>query len=279
MSHLTGAYLQLLNNKQIDKRYRDCLDELISNIITNNPQNIEAILLYGGIVRDSRIFDDWSDIDVIVIFRDITKRNAFELAKIIERLETKYSIRIDLTQISLKEIVDSVLAKCFFNSEIINALSMREGVSIVVFGRVPNVNFTLEQERQAALFYITNTLSLLRRYIIEVLYRGKVEDHIKADLKRIVRWLFSIIRASLRLFNIYTHPYEYSIPYLKRIFPELDISFLIQLIHLRKNINRYNNTSELIQIVQKIEKFTEEYVALCLRRYIDGVERNKQRLD
>ena len=275
MYPLTEDYSQLLNNKQIDKRYRDCLEGLVSNIVANNPQNIEAILLYGGIVRDLTIFDGWSDIDIIVIFRDITKRNAFELAKIIQRLETMYSIRIDLTQISLKELTDEKLAKCCFNSEIINALSMRENVSILVFSRIPNVNFTPEQEKQAALFYITNTLGLFRRYITEGLYRGNVEDHIKADLKRIIRWVFSIIRASLRLFNIYTHPYEYSNPYLKQIFPELDVSLLVQLTLLRKNINKVNNISELIQIAQKVEVFVEEYVALCLRRYINEVERNK----
>ena len=113
MHDLTTEYLKLLNNKQIDTKYRDCIEKLISNIITNNPENIEAILLYGGIVRDLRTFDGWSDIDVIVIFRDIMKRNAFELAKIIEHLETKYFIRIDLTQISLKEL-DDALARCCF---------------------------------------------------------------------------------------------------------------------------------------------------------------------
>ena len=269
MFPLTEDYLELLNNKQIDKRYRDCLEKLVSNIISSNPQNIETILLYGGIARDLLIFDGWSDIDIIVIFRDITKRNAFQLTKIIQRLETRDSIRIDLTQISLKELTDEKLAKCCFNSEIINVLSMRENVSILVFGSIPNVSFTPEQEKKAALFYITNTLGLFRRYIIEVLYRGNVEDHIKADLKRIVRWVFSIIRASLRLFNIYTHPYEYSISHVKQIFPELDISLLVQLIHLRENINRVNNIFELIQIAQKIEVFVEEYVALCLRRYIN----------
>lgn len=40
---LTSDYLQLLNNKQLSKEYRDCLKELINNIIANNPENIETI--------------------------------------------------------------------------------------------------------------------------------------------------------------------------------------------------------------------------------------------
>jgi len=269
---LTSDYLQLLSNRQLSKEYRDCLEELINNIIANNPENIETILVYGSLVRDSTVFNEWSDIDIIVVFKDITKRNAIDLAKVLQELETRYSIRIDLTQISLKELTDERLARWFFNSEIINAFSMRENVSIVVFGCVPSVSFTSEQEKQAAILYIMNTLALFRRYLVEVLYRDNVEDHIQADLKRIIRWVFSIIRSSLRLFDIYTHPYEHSIPVVKQIFPELDISLLIQLIHIRKNVNTVDNTSEL---VQKIETFIEEYVVLCLRRLANGVERNK----
>lgn len=269
---LTSDYIQLINNKQLNKEYRDCLKELINNIIANNPENIETILLYGGIVRDSKVFNEWSDIDIVVVFKDITKRSAVDLAKVIQQLETRYSIRIDLTQISLKELTDERLARCCFNSEIINALSARENVSIVVFGNVPSVSFTPEQEKQAAILYIMNTLALFRRYLIEVLYRDNVEEHVKADLKRIIRWVFSIIRASLRLFDIYTHPYEYSLPFVKQIFPEVDTSLLLQLIRIRKNISTVDNTSEL---VQEIEIFIEEYVALSLRRYIDEIKKNK----
>ena len=272
---LTLDYLHLLRNEQINEKYRNCLQELINNITANSYENIAAILLYGGVVRDSKVFDNWSDIDIIVVFKDITKRSASDLAETLQRLEAQYSIRIDLTQISLNELTDGRLARCYFSSEVINALSMRDNVSIVAFGDIPTVSFTSEQEKQAAVFYIMNTLGLLRRYFVEVLYRGNVEDHIKADLGRIIRWLFSIIRASLRLFNIYTHPYEDSLPPLKRIFPELDMSLLARLTELRKNINGVDNASEMVQVAQKIEIFMEEYVTLCLGRYVDEIERNK----
>lgn len=267
---LTPGYLRLLNNKQLDKKYRDCLEEFINNVIANNRENIETILLYGGIVRDSKVYDNWSDIDIIVVFKDITRRNAIDLTKILQNLETRYSIRIDLTQISLKELTDGTLAKYCFNSQILSALSMRENVSIVVFGRVPSLSFTPEQEKQAAKFYLTHTLGLFREYLVEVLYRRGDQDHAKTDLKRITRWTFSIIRASLRLFNIYAHPYEYSLPFVKQIFPELDISLLQELINIRKDPRVFNNFSE---IVQKVETFIEEYVVLCLKKYTNEIEK------
>ena len=272
VNSITSDYLQFLNNKQLSKKYRDCIRELTNNIIASNLKNIETILLFGGIVRDSKAFKEWSDIDIVVIFKDITKRSAADLAKILQQLESRYSIRIDLIQISLKELTDERLAGFFLNSGIINALSTRENVSILVFGHVPSVSFTTEQEKQAAILYIVNTLALFREYLIEVLYRNNLEEHIKTDFKRIIRWVFSIIRASLRLFDIYTHPYEYSLPFVRQIFPEVDTSLLLKLIRIRKNINIVDNASKL---VQEIEIFIEEYVVLSLRRYMDEIKKNK----
>lgn len=273
---LTPHYLELLSDEQLDKKYRVCLEELVNSIIEKNPENIETILLYGGVVRDSKAFEGWSDIDIVIIFKNITKRSAMDLANIIQRLETQYSICIDLTQMSLGELTDEKLARCCLNSEIINALSMRENVSIVVFGHVPSVGFSVEQEKQAARFYIVNTLNLFRRYIVEALYRGNVEDHLQTDLRRIIRWTFSIIRASLRLFDIYTHPYEYSLAHVKRVFPDLDTSLLEQLIEIRRNFRTtVKDTSRMIEMIQNMEVFIEEYVPLCLRRYIDETGRDK----
>lgn len=269
---LTVDCLRLLNNEQLIKKYRDCLKRLIDIIIANNRENIETILLYGGAVRDRKLFEEWSDIDIIVVFKDITKRNPVDLAKSLQQLESEYSIRIDLTQISLNELTDQRLWNCCRNSELINALLMRDDVSIVAFGRVPDVSATEEQEKEAAIFYITNTLTLLRRYIVEVAYKANADGHIKPHLKRITRWTFSIIRASLRLFNIYTHPYEYCFPYLREVFPELDISLLRRLIHIRQNIGAASITPD---IIHEVEIFIEKYVTLALRRYSDEILANK----
>lgn len=266
---LTPDYIRTIGNKQVSKKYKDCLAGLISGLIAHNPKNIESILLYGGIVRDSKVFDEWSDIDIIVIFRDITKRNALDLAILIHRLENEYSIRIDLTQISLREITNEKLAKWNTNSEIVNALSMRENVSIVVYGHLPELSFTTEQEKQAAIYYIMNTLGLFRKYLVEVVYRDNLEEHIRTDLKRISRWMFSIIRASLRLFDIYAHPYQYSLEYMERVFPEVDTSLPKQLIEMREN---YNKVEIPLEIIHEIEVFIENYVVLTLERYYDEAE-------
>ncbi len=267
---LTSDYIQLLNNEQLDKKYRDCLRELIDNIIACNSENIETILLYGGLVRDSKAFKNWSDIDIIIIFKDITRRNFIELAEIIEQLESRYSIRIDLSQISLIELIDEVLRQFCYHSEIINAISMRKNVSIVLFGHIPIVRFSAEQEKQAALFYINNTLGLFRRYLVEVAYKNTSNADAMSTLGRIIRWTFSIIRASLRLFDIYTHPYAPSLEHVKQLFPEVNLSLLNELIYIRENLA----TADInYSIVAEIELFVENYVRLAIRRYYDEINK------
>lgn len=269
---LTPDYMRIINDKQLTKRYRDCLAELIHDLVSHNSENVETILLYGGIVRDSKVFDEWSDIDIIVIFGDINQRSATDLAGLIHIIENKYSIRIDLTQISLREVTNEKLAKLNNNSEIVNALSMRDDVATVVYGHLPELDFTLEQEKQAAIFYIMNTLALFRRYLVEVAYRGNLEAHARTDLKRTSRWMFSIIRASLRLFDVYSHPYQYSLEHLQRLFPELDTSLPKQLIEMRESFKNIDIPSD---IIHRVEIFVENYVVLSLERYYDEVERHR----
>jgi predicted nucleotidyltransferase len=271
---VTPEYLGLLKSKQISQEYRCCLAKLVDGIIADNPRNIETILLYGGIVREGKSLDGWSDIDIVVVFKDITKRDTVKLAALLHKLEKQYCTRVDLTQVSLSELKDLTLLRYCANSELINALSMRKGVSILVFGQLPYFNVHTDQEKQAAIFYITNTVSIFRRYVVEVLYRGESDEHIKAGLIRITRWVFSIVRASLRLFDVYTHPYEYCLPYMNQLFPEEDFSLLERLIQIRENIDSVN-IAVMRDMIPQVESFVEKYTRLALRRYANEAKGHK----
>lgn len=268
----TAEYRELLNNESLGINYRNCLKEFVDEIIMHNLDNIRTVLLYGGLVRDGHVFDAWSDIDVAVIFHDIVKRDPVKLAALLNRMRATYSIRIDLTQLSLDELCNNLIAKALYNSEIINALSMRENVSIIMYGSLPPFKFTIEQERSAAIFYLSNTRSLFRRYLVEVLYKNSIDSINKNDIMRIIRWTFSIIRSSLRLFNIFSHPYEYSLPHVHGLFPYLDLSHLNNLIDMRKDIN---SAIIGIETVQQTELFIENYIPLVLKKYYGESDHEK----
>ncbi|MHA2245389.1 MAG: hypothetical protein ACXADY_10525 [Candidatus Hodarchaeales archaeon] len=252
-------YNSLIKNPSISKRYKDCLVEFIETFISKNENNIQCIMLFGGIVREQRILDQWSDIDILIIFKDIRKRNSFELAKLVNSLSASYSIRLDINQMSLSELED-MQKPTISNSILLNILSIRKNVSMVLYGEVPKVEFSLDQEKRAAIYYINSTLYAFREYTINILYTKNSEFHLKRCLGRLIRWVFSIIRSSLRLYDVFCHPYEESVKYLKKILPELDIDYdlLYTLIEIRNNYNTYSIISHP-KIFVDIEHFIEDY--------------------
>lgn len=155
---LSREYLELLKSGGLGDKYRECLREFVDDVVAVNRRNIQAIILYGGLVRDRRSCEGWSDIDVIVIFKDIKKRNPVRLSDILRRLEERHHVRIDLSQLSVSELTYQNRVQRSFNSEIINAMSMRKDVSLLVLGKVPPIRFTIDGEKLAALSYIENTL-------------------------------------------------------------------------------------------------------------------------
>jgi len=256
--------LDLLRNQGLSSEYRECVRDFVESVVAQNPRNVEAIVLFGGLVREGQAVRHWSDIDIVVIFKHIVNRDPHDLAQTMERLKQRYSVRVDVTQVSAEELCDEALAKHCCNSELINALSGREGVAMVVFGRVPPLTFTPGQETQAALFYLGSTLGSFRRYLVETLYKDAVAAPKRCHLKRVTRWVFSIVRASLRLFDVYTHPYEYCLTHVRRLFPDLDISILEELIEMRRSIDEVEPS---LAAIRRAELFVEEYVPFVLRRY------------
>jgi len=257
---------KLFQRSTIPKIYRESINTFVEEIVDTNQNNIQAILLYGGLVRDAASIEGWSDIDLIIIYKNIMNRYAQSTAKIVNRISNLYSLRIDVEELSLDEITDKTLLKSFLKSEIINALSMRENVSILLYGETIDVKISAEQEKAAALFYINGTMLSFRRYLIENVYRVRSEAAYKTYVPRIVRWTFSIVRASLRLFDIYTQPYEPSILCLEKLFPGIDLSVPKKLVVIRKNINAHTTDWS---IFPEIENFLENYTRFIIRSFYE----------
>lgn len=244
------------------EKYRICINELVESLLEWQKENIKSILLYGGIVRDGSAIAGWSDIDMVIIFKTIEKRNSRELAALVDRLQEKYTIRLDINQVSLEEINNPALLGNFYNSEIINAILLRENVAEILYGKPPVFTFSLEQEQQAALYYLNNMLFTIRKYYIEFVYKEGGKNY-EVALPKLTRWIFSVVRSSLRLFGIFVHPYEYAIDPLKNLFPALDISILYQLIKVRKE----NLLICEEDTFERIEKFVEMYYQLVIIKY------------
>ena len=83
-----------------------CLREFLNLIVHTYVDNIQCVLLFGGLVRDGAPILGWSDIDILVIFKDLMTRDPRELANILLKLEERYGTRIDLSQADVYELSD-----------------------------------------------------------------------------------------------------------------------------------------------------------------------------
>jgi len=238
-----------------------CLKNFLTELLRENADNIASVVLFGGLVRDGKPISGWSDIDMLVVFRRILDRDARSLAQLVDRMEAKYNVRIDLTQVDEETLSDPLLLGKCFNSELLNALAMRPNVSAVLYGALPQVSVSPEQEKMAAFFYVDQTLSSFRRYLTEQVYRHDGEEHFRRSVVRITRWLFSIIRASLRLFDIYVHPYEPSLAQVEGLFPQIDLTVPYALLAMRNEPTRISTDFALFS---SVEHFLQEYVTFVL---------------
>ena len=123
-------------------------------------------------------------------------------------------------------------------------------------------------------FYIDHTLGVLRRYLVENVYSSRANDNLTPAVARITRWVFSIIRASLRLFDIYVHPYRPSLTQLETMFPELDMSVLYVLLEMRDAPKKICIDPSFFA---SVEAFTEKYSAFILREA--GKQKQVQRTE
>lgn len=226
-------YYQAFLRANRSNAYGPCLEYVVQSLLQHGHDNIDCLLLFGGLVRDTKPIIGWSDIDLIVVFCDTLKRDVGSIATVIVHAQLHYGIRVDMTQLGSHELSDLAEVRHCYNSEILNALSMRPNVSIAIYGAIPSFQVSAEQERLAALYYIGDTIHKLRRFIAETVGTSNDAVHLRQCLARTTRWLFSVIRASLRLFGIYCHPYEPSLHEVAKLLPEVDLSLPRMLIAFR----------------------------------------------
>lgn len=246
----------------IKNKYESCIEEFVSKIQNTFDDNLHVIILHGGLVRDLTPINRWSDIDIIVVFKNYRSNITPPISELSEYLDTKYDLRMDIN-LNYESDFDSDNMKAkFYNSEIINALNQR-GTKIL-YGSFTDKNLALFNEREAVYVYLNTVQNLFRRYYIENIFRDKKRVKNTAYIQRIIRWVFSIIRSSLRLKGIYANPYQESINELTRlkIVSTEDIKLLMRLMEIRNSFDTFDNMSEdnLIELYSSVECFVEKYI-------------------
>lgn len=274
MSNALSQYgkSSIFDERGIPHPYHRAIEEFRDGLLKQNPNNVWAIILFGGLVRDHAIAPAWSDIDLIVVFEHIRLRDSMQLASLIDTLETRYSLRLDVAQVDIRELTDPSLLPAFSNSAVINAVICLPTVGILLHGNLPSIEFSDIQIASAQIGYITTTLAAFREHLIEVLYRKHDPKQRQEYVPRLIRWTFSIVRASLRLFDVWTHPYVDSVAALNKLFPDIDTRLLDRLIAIRERFNSFDITDDPTLLLD-IETFIETFVPFVMSRYYRNTTR------
>lgn len=251
---MTEDYSEL--RKKLPQNYSNCLDYFLQHLLSLYENIIECIILYGGLVRDQNAIDGWSDIDLLIVYTNIDLRDSIVLNHLIFDTQTRFNIKLDINELMLVEISTHIIPSLNYHGEYLNVLQLRENVSILVFGSLHQITITRTMEKKAALVYINTTYYQLRKYIID-----NPPDIV--GLKRITKWTFSIVRASLRLFDIFSHPYDESIMYITQLFKdEIDVSLLNKLLNVRNTPSESISIEYLESLFMDIPLFLEKYFSI-----------------
>jgi predicted nucleotidyltransferase/uncharacterized protein YutE (UPF0331/DUF86 family) len=242
--------------------YTNCIEEFVSKIVNTFDDNLRVIILHGGLVRDPSPIARWSDIDLIVVFGQYSSHITAPISELAEYLETKNDLRLDINLIYESDFANDYMRAKYYNSEIINALNQR-GTKIL-YGSFSGENVALFNEREAVYVYLNTVQNLFRRYYLENIYRDKERVKNPAYMQRIIRWVFSIIRSSLRLKGIFANPYQESLNELIRlnIVSSEEIELLKRLMEIRNNFDSFGYISEdhLKELYTSVECFVEKYI-------------------
>jgi hypothetical protein len=258
----------------ITARYSNCISDFVAALAETFADNLQVIILHGGLVRDREPIEHWSDIDLIVILDHYAPRVTPSLSTLVERLERKHDVRLDINllyrhdyesdqvnsypvQVPLRTPVSR-----FHHSEIINALNQRG--TRILYGCLNARDMAAFDETAAAYSYLSTVQNLFRRYYIENIFRPTQSIRNRTSIQRIIRWVFSIIRASLRLSGIYVNPYHESVVELIRLnlISDEDTLLLKRLMTIREDMQAFDalGDEQARELYSSVELFIERYV-------------------
>lgn len=256
-------------DKTLDLKYQECINEFVTNVSNLLKNELQVIILHGGLVRDISPIKYWSDIDLILLFKQYSTLITKYLSKTVNEFENRFNLRLDINLVYQYDLKNDFYKAKYYNSEIINALNQRN--IRILYGSLDTINSNSFNEKEAVYVYLNSTQNLFRRYYIENIYRNLDSNNCKVYLQRIIRWIFSIIRSSLRLYNIYVNPYQESLAELKKIniLPQKNILLIEKLILIRADFDKLDTTNiaDFLVLFADIEDFVEYYINVIIGNF------------
>jgi predicted nucleotidyltransferase len=187
----------------INYLFEHVLNQLIDFAVHNAGEHIEGIVLFGSAARTNAFIPGWSDVDAVIVVRDMLTFHKLEFRQFLESIRKRTGIGFSLAILSESEVCRRFERVSPFNCIVLNALSGRHQCGRLAMGRVDFIEPPGSIEAANVKVYLDHSVSQIRRLLIEP---KSLSD--KERLAQLIRWCSSHLRAWLRLHGRFVLPYE-----------------------------------------------------------------------
>jgi hypothetical protein len=241
-----------LKNKSTESlgAYNEYITDIIHEILIVDSEYIQSIVLYGGICRDNKIINAWSDIDLFIFYNDIWRSNSLIIGNVIAKFEYVYKIRLDVTRVNIVDLNPNLLSE-YNNSTVIGILSNRGSNYRILYGSLPVIEIGKDIDIKVAYRTTLNIEENFRNILIDHDFKSLSYNDKKKIIERVIRWINTYLRNALIICGQYTDPYEQLANIIENYY-DLDVGLLYKMCYIRKNYEDYIPTSKLIDQVNQI---------------------------
>ncbi len=236
------------------------LEKIVAKLQKALRRNLVYIISSGS-VGSGILIPDWSDIDFIVVTRNMTLNNKLIIARTLQEIQRKYKVKLGGLAIPIKELESPEAPLVSLDGKVLQTiLELSKGKQVVAFGKKPLTCFRPDktQVRKWSLNSIGQILWLHRRNILRNdFYKKRV---LRDQIKQSLHYALNITKLAIQLLKGRTcYSDEQLLGYAGKVFP----TYLIK--DLKKIISYKNNWPNSIRIKNrlKILNIIDSYIEKC----------------
>jgi len=248
----TEDYYKLQKNVELPANYKKALTDFMDKIVKLNPL---SIILYGGLARELTAKEGWSDIDFVVIFTELDISLMIVISDIKKEITQLTGIDLDINVIEKSELENNSILSVKYNAKYMNIFSKRPNISLVLYGKIIDVEYQTKDEKLASIFRINDAIFQFRKELLDGTYLNLDNKSIVGKIRR----TNAIVRASLVVMGYYVHPYEGLIDCLNEILPEYDVEILKYLLSIRNGSTPIDCKELFFKMVDFLEDYLEYF--------------------
>lgn len=243
--------------------------EIILSNFSKVFSNIKYLIISGSFSNGTNI-DSWSDIDLLLVLDNITFKDYIATSKISKDLKDVTSFEVSIDLISSNDInhINAGFVKRYHPKIIQTLIEADLDKSKVIY---QNGDFIINISDKDVRNTSINNVNFFYQEIIKNLTRSSQGDmkQIKAVLKIIIKRIFNLLKMGIQSIEL-TPPQNKSlvIKLTEKYFPDLNNKLLYELQTLRKNWLDNNDKEKMIDLLEKIYIYSNEYYEVYSRVYL-----------